>query len=79
MACSNEICYSWILQRRFLSVYFNFHFEPFFHGYHVYQHIWTPVVSERYSCIRNTDNAQDKHAIAIVIEERIISHIPVCL
>ena len=22
MACSNEICYSWILQRRFISVYF---------------------------------------------------------
>lgn len=58
---------------------FYFHFEPFFHGYHVYQHIWTPVVAERYSCIRNIDNVQDKHAIAIVIEERINSHIPVCL
>ena len=42
----------------------------------MYQHIRTPVVGEKYSCIRNIDNAQDKHAIAIVNEERVVGHIP---
>ena len=55
-----------------------FHFDPFIREYNVYQHI-CPVVGEKYSCIRVFDNTQDKHAIAIINEERVVVHIPICV
>ena len=52
-----------------------FNFDLFMHGHHVYQHFWTPVFGEKYRCIREIKNKQDKNVIATAHEERVIGHI----
>ena len=53
-----------------------FNIDPFIRGHHDYQHIWTSAVGEEYGCAREIENKQDKNAIAVVHEERVVGHIP---
>ena len=49
-------------------------FKFFIHGHHVHQHIWTPIVGEKY-CIREIENKQDKNSVAVFHEERVVGRI----
>ena len=51
-------------------------FDSFIRGYHVYQHIWTPVEGETYSCTREPGNEQDCNAVAVMYGDRVVGHIP---
>ena len=48
-----------------------FYFDSFIRVHHVYQYIWIPVVGEKYCCIQEIENKQDKNAVAVVHEERV--------
>lgn len=52
-------------------------FESFIHRHQVYQHIRTPVVREKYRYNREVENKQDKNAIEVVQEDRVVGHIPI--
>ena len=54
----------------------SYEFDSFIRGYHVYQHIWTPVEGETYSCTREPGNEQDCNAVAVMYEDRVVDHIP---
>ena len=56
-----------------------FNFDAFIREHHVYRHIWTPVVQEKYRCIREIENKQDKNMIAVVHEERVVGNIPMAI
>ena len=55
-----------------------FNFNLFICG-HVYQHIWTRIVGEKYRCIWVIENKQDKNTIVVVHEERVVGHIPMAV
>ena len=57
----------------------SYEFDSFIRGYHVYQHIWTPVEGETYSCTREPGNEQDCNAVAVMYEDRVVGHIPLVL
>ena len=44
----------------------SYEFDSFIRGYHVYQHIWTPVERETYSCTHEPGNEQDCNAVAVI-------------
>ena len=49
----------------------------FVRGYHAYMDIWTPKVSDENVCLKSeNENQHDKFAVAIVLEERIVEHVP---
>ena len=54
-------------------------FDPFIRGYHVYQHIWTPVEGETYSCTREPGNEPDYNVVAVMYEDRVVGHIPLAI
>ena len=56
-----------------------FNFNLFICGHHVYQHIWTPIVGEKYRCIWAIENKQDKNTIVVVHKERVVGHIPMAV
>ena len=52
-------------------------FDSFIRRYHVYMDIWTPKVSDENFCLKSeSENQHDKFAVAIVLEERIVGHVP---
>ena len=53
----------------------SYEFDSFIRGYHVYQHIWTPVERETYSCTREPGNEQDCNAVAVMYQDRVMDHI----
>ena len=53
----------------------SYEFDSFIQGYHVYQHIWTPVEGETYSCTREPGNEQDCNAVVVMYEDRVVNHI----
>ena len=57
----------------------SYEFDSFIRGYHVYQHIWTPVEGETYSCTREPGNEQDCNAVAVMYEDRVVGHIPLAI
>ena len=57
----------------------SYEFDSFIRGYHVYQHIWTPVEGETYSCTREPGNEQDCNAVAVTYEDRGVGHIPLVI
>ena len=57
----------------------SYEFDSFIWGYHVYQHIWTPVEGEKYSCTREPGNEQDCNAVAVMYEDRVVGHIPLVI
>ncbi len=46
------------------------------HGHHIYQDVWSPVVRETLSCIRETNNDEDRHAIAVFKQGSVVGHLP---
>ena len=54
-------------------------FASFIRGYHVYQHIWTPVEGETYSCTCEPRNEQDCNAVAVMYEDRVVGYIPLVI
>ena len=54
-------------------------FDYFIQGYHVYQHIWTPVEGETYSCTREPGNEPDCNGVAVMYEDRVVDHIPLAI
>ena len=57
----------------------SYEFDSFIRGYHVYQHIWTPVEGERYSCTCELGNEHDCNAVAVMYEDRVVGHIPLTI
>ena len=56
-----------------------YEFDSFIRGYHVYQHILTPVEGETYSCTRKPGNEQDCNTVAVMYEDRVVGHIPLAI
>ena len=51
--------------------------DSFVRGYHVYMDIWTPKVGDENFCLKSeNENQHEKFAVAIVLEERIVGHVP---
>ena len=57
----------------------SYEFDSFIRGYHVYQHIWTRVKGETYSCTREPRNEQDCNAVAVISKDRVMGHIPLAI
>ena len=57
----------------------SYEFDSFIRGYHVYQHILTPVEGEAYSCTREPGYEQDCNAVAVMYEDRVVGHIPLAI
>ena len=47
----------------------SYEFASFIRGYHVYQHIWTPVEGETYSCTSEPGIEQDCNAVTVMCED----------
>ena len=51
--------------------------NSFVRGFHAYMDIWTPKVGGENFCLNpENENQHDKFAVAIVLEERIVGHVP---
>ena len=50
--------------------------ESCIRGHHVYQHEWTPVLGEELQCQRESSNANDPYAVAVMKEDNIVGHVP---
>ena len=50
--------------------------ESCVHGFHVYQDVWLPVMGETLLCHRETDNLEDRHAVAYYKSEEVVGHVP---
>ena len=50
----------------------SYEFDSFIRRYHVYQHIWTPVEGETYSCTREPGNELDCNAVAVMYKDRVV-------
>ena len=51
--------------------------DPFFRGYHTYMDVWKPKVGDENFCLKSeNENQHDKFAVAIVLKERIVGHVP---
>lgn len=52
-------------------------FDSYIRGYHEYQAIWNPTLSEVLRLERETDNEKDKFAVAVIKERKtVVGHIP---
>lgn len=45
-------------------------------GFHVYQDVWVPVIGETLPCRRETDNSEDRYAVAYYKSEEVVGHVP---
>ena len=51
--------------------------DSFVRGYHAYMDIWKPKAGDDNFCLKSeNENQHDKFAVAIVLEERILGHVP---
>ena len=51
--------------------------DSFVWGYHDYMDIWKPKVRDKSFCLKSeNENQHDKFSVAIVLEERIVGHVP---
>ena len=51
--------------------------DSFVRGYHAYMDIWIPKVGEENFCLKSeNENQHNKFVVAIVLEERIVGHVP---
>ena len=54
--------------------------DSFVRRYHAYMDIWTPKIGDENFCLKSeNENQHDKFAFAIVLEERIVGHVPINL
>ena len=54
----------------------NFETKSTVKGYHVYKDIWVPKIGEKCSTEREPDNPEDKCAVCVKKNDRIIGHLP---
>ena len=45
-------------------------------GYHVYREIWEAALDEVLTCVRETENARDRYAVAVVKNNENVGHVP---
>ena len=45
-------------------------------GYHVYKDIWNPAVGDELPCLRESDNAADRYAVAMKKDDAIVGQVP---
>ena len=57
----------------------SYEFDSFLRGYHVCQHISTPVKGDTYTCTREPGNEQDYNTVAVMYEDRVVGHIPLAI
>ena len=51
--------------------------DSFVRGYHAYLYIWIPKYADENFCLKSeNENQHDKFAVAIVLEEQIVGHVP---
>ena len=51
--------------------------DSFVRGYHAYMDIRTPKVGDENFCLKSeNENQHDKFSVAIVLEERLVGHVP---
>ena len=51
--------------------------DSFVRGYHDYMDIWKPKVGDENFCLKSeNENQHGKFVVAIVLEERIVGHVP---
>lgn len=55
---------------------YQFSFESFVTGHHVYKESWTPVIGENIVFSREPTNEHDRNAVAACIDDEIVGHIP---
>ena len=54
-----------------------FDLDSFIRGYHAYMDIWIPKVCDKNFCLKSeNENQHEKFAVAIVLEEQIVGHVP---
>ena len=54
-----------------------YNLNSFVRGFHAYMDIWTPKVGGENFCLNpENENQHDKFVVAIVLEERIVGHVP---
>jgi len=46
-----------------------------FHGFHVYQDVWLPVMGETLLGLREDDNSEDRYAVAYYKSEEVVGHV----
>ena len=51
-------------------------FDSFVRGHHVYKDIWTPTIGESLHCMRELLNKEDKYAVAIIKDTKVVGHVP---
>ena len=44
---------------------YEFCFESFITGHHVYKEIWSPVLNKLLVCVREPENSSDKNAVKV--------------
>ena len=55
---------------------YEFCFESFITGHHVYKEIWSPILNELLVCEREPENSSDKNAVMVLKGEDVVGHIP---
>ena len=57
-----------------------YHLDSFVRGYPTYKDIWTPRVGDENFCLKSeSENQHDKFAVAILLEEKVVGHVPINL
>ena len=57
-----------------------YHLDSFVRGYHAYKDIWTLKVGNENFCFKSeSENQHDKFAVAILLEEKVVGHVPINL
>uniref|UniRef100_A0A1X7ST59 HIRAN domain-containing protein n=1 Tax=Amphimedon queenslandica TaxID=400682 RepID=A0A1X7ST59_AMPQE len=56
----------------------SFELQSHVRGYHVYSHLWTPVL-EVLGLSRETNNEHDRYAVAIMKDDYVAGHVPLSL
>ena len=50
--------------------------ESYMRGFYVYQDVWVPVIGKTLPCRRETDNSEDRYAVAYYKSEEVFGHEP---
>ena len=53
--------------------------ESCIRGYHVYKDIWDATVREELGCARESDNPEDRYAVAMKKDDKTVGHIPLTM
>ena len=45
-------------------------------GYHIYKDIWDATIGEELQCARESDNSNDRYAVAVRKNDAVVGHVP---